>query len=45
MKKSRVVCGTFDICQLEASLSEKELPVGINKKRFSGLIKCVGSGS
>lgn len=45
MEKSRVVCGTFDICQLEASLSEKELPVGINKKPFSGLVKCVGSGS
>lgn len=42
--------GTFDICQPIALLSKKkkkkkELPVGINKKPFSGLIKCVGNGS
>lgn len=29
----------------EALLSEEELPVGINKKPFSRLINCVGSGS
>lgn len=37
--------GTFDICQPIALLSKKELPVGINKKPFSGLVKCVGNGS
>lgn len=37
--------GTFDICQPVALLSKEELPVGINKKPFSGLIKCVGNGS
>lgn len=45
VKKSRIVYGTFDICQLEVSLSEKALPVRINKKPFSGLIKRVGNGS